>query len=609
MATREERILEIAGAPSTLRNGQRCILDTSDPELGVKAPGHKAHDGSTGVSLVKGANAYVPSIQDANMPAAVPLADGANPSLNTTSQNLLGAINELHARPTGVVSFNGRTDVVVPAPDDYNAGQIIDGSTAPGAYVEASLTNHEGRITTAETDIVTNASDITDLQDYNTTVQIATKERTGFYNADSAAANMTYDPVARTITIAANSEALYRDIPVPELAGGSWVSDPHPASPTSLLFLYHNGTTFVWDTSPWNFWDLQIAAVSYNSAGSFLNCFPETHGTMSWQSHKSGHYNIGTYLISGGDGGGFVPLSITPADRRPTVSQTVMCDEDVCHTLDAHTTQNDYSWSYLTGPTGLVNITRGNPEFVPGTATRIQYNEFTGATWQLTNVPNNSYVSFWRVDVPASQDSISQQTRYAYTPGQSVSATLDEERAKDITDLQAGELVSLAPEFRIAEQIICYQTPSNWYIVESNKIVGTRISQVVGGSGLSVVSVDNVTTKGNGTPLEPINSGYWNFVPFTTGTYIVAEDLPNNSVILADAVGVLEIEISSAWIAKTGKNFRVISKSRPRDFSNWIKIYTEGGQLFNNFHSDVSLQSVDLMLEFATDGTGVWYKD
>jgi hypothetical protein len=564
-------------------------------------------------------------------------ASGVEMTFEDSASGGVKTLSDITAGVGAVTLVFGRPGPSITADDgDYVASKIIDDSSEIGPRVSSTLDSHGGRITQNETDIstntgnistnagnigtnttnigtntgniATNASDISDIQTSHTEMRDATKEPTGFYDPDLI--TVTYNAASRTVTLTGTVKAMYRNTVLPTIING-WESGPHETTPVGLYFLYYNGTDFIWSKTPWEFWHLQIAAVSFDGASNLLACLREVHGCMPWQSHRSEHQTIGTYRVSGGDVGGYVALSITPSDRRPTVSECVVCDEDLCTTNVLHNTQNDYTWGYLLGTDLGGTVSKGNPEFVPGTSIRLQYNEFTGAVWQLTNVTNNRYVSYWLVAVPSSADSGSQQTRFFWIPGQTQSTTIDEERSLTPQDLTTIALQGLATEYVFIEQVICYQTSNNWYIQESRKLTGTRSNQVAQASGgfLSTVTSD-VTMEGVGTAISPLSDGT-TFVEVTTSTYTIDSTTRNNTIFLVNLAvpGTCDFTIDTTWIAQTNKRFRVISKDRGVSPTNKINIDTAGSELFNNIHTDVDIVDVDIMPEFITDGTDIWYKE
>jgi len=123
----------------------------------------------------------------------------------------------------------------------------------------------------------------------------------------------------------------------------------------------------------------------------------ERHGTaMAGATHYHFHETLGAFLESGG-----APTSISAdqdgsldAHAQVGMASAVLHDEDLEHTLAAKLSTADWHTLYKTGGTGVwarVDPKVAFPVANAGTG-RLAWNEFTGATWQLTEASNNSFV-------------------------------------------------------------------------------------------------------------------------------------------------------------------------------------------------------------------------
>jgi hypothetical protein len=179
-----------------------------------------------------------------------------------------------------------------------------------------------------------------------------------------------------------------------------YVSDAHPATQGDH-FLYHDGDVFVWDTAPW---DLMLTApvcyVYWSSVASAGVAYKETH-TVSRDPaiHRRLHEVDGTTLVSGGALTGYTVNTDTDAGVTYAISEAVIADEDLHTTIAALADAGPYTVWYRSGASGYWTWSTGNAvPFTFGTYPR--YNQYTGATWQLTDSPNNQFLVFYVLATP-----------------------------------------------------------------------------------------------------------------------------------------------------------------------------------------------------------------
>jgi hypothetical protein len=374
-----------------------------------------------------------------------------------------------------------------------------------------------------------------------------TKEFTGFVAPENII--VTYDSTGRTITLTGTVEGYFQGQLVTSLVSG-WVSSAHGTSNGSW-FLYYNGTAFVWSQTPWTFDMMMIAYVYYGASDKFA--IREVHGLMPWQTHKELHETVGTYFNSGGDMSGYTLASTTAAERRPSVSATVVSDEDLQSTITALADDGPYTTLTLAG-TGTSTFTTGYAEIVPVLANNPYYNLFSTPNWTQVLMANNSYMSVWLVAVPASASAASQLYRYLWVQGQS-NGSLASQQATTFNSLNLGQLASIATEFvPIGKVIIRYQG-GNWEITSVEKITGTRVSSVTAPAGnyLSTVAVD-ATLTGDGTVGNPLHvvGGGGGGTTVNFGTAIIDfgtfPGTGESSIAVTGQTGILAGSVSAAFI-------------------------------------------------------------
>jgi len=318
--------------------------------------------------------------------------------------------------------------------------------------------------------------------------------------------DVAYDMVARTITVSVSSgtfDAYYDGVKVIDGAT-TWTSDAHTASPTGTLFLYYTTGGFTWSYTPWSFMDMMVAYVFVDSSNTPRFAQREVHGFMSWEAHREFHHTVGTYRRSGGDVAGYVLLSTTADDRRPTTSATVVYDEDIPSTVTAHTSKNNYARLYLSGPTGVADPDDSVADIVELSANQPYYNQWTGTLFQKTLMTNNSFMNVFQLAIPVTTDADSQLLRYIYVAGQT-NGTISQARAEGVLDLNLGEIVLYYPEFVFIQKITIQYASGNWAWYETERLEGTRaqITSSPSGAWLSSVAHDDTLT-GAGTAASPL---------------------------------------------------------------------------------------------------------
>lgn len=321
------------------------------------------------------------------------------------------------------------------------------------------------------------------------TMQAITGEPSGF--TDPANVVVSYDPAARTVTLTGNVAAYYRGEVIPALVSG-YVSPAHDSA-NNNYFLWYNGSTILWTTSPWDFSAVPIAFVK---KGAMTVCLRETHGLMQWQSHKEAHETIGTYLKPSGGGGdiaGYTPNSTTATNRRPTIAATTLCDEDLESTLDALST-NAYTWMYLSSA-NTTNMSVDNTEIISLSGNQPYYNQWNGSAWVQTLFGNNNYAKIFVVAIPTSTDTTTKKYRYAFIQPQTVSNALSDITALTPNTVSLGDFLSVIPEFTFIGEIVVQYTSSNWVIVSSAKITGTRFNQTATASSAPKKYMTAVLTR------------------------------------------------------------------------------------------------------------------
>lgn len=351
------------------------------------------------------------------------------------------------------------------------------------------------------------------VDDYNRTVNdpTITKEPTGFLEPENVV--VTYDSSARTITLTGTVTAYYRGLVVSALTSG-WVSSAHTNTTGHIYFLYYDGSSFAWSTDAFPGFDkLLIAWVTYGASDKIG--LRECHGMMPWQCHLADHWSKGTYRLSGGTVAGITLSSTTAAERRPSVSDCLIYDEDLPTTNTALADNGPYTQFYLSS-TGVETFAVDAADIVPLSAANPYYNSFSSPTWGQTLMPSNSVATVWLMAVPASADAASQKYRFLWVQPQWITQATNSsagalataraaEAARTPGELNLGTLTSVIPELILIQRLTIQYTGGNWTIEASSALTGTRYQQsgTPSGNFLQGVTASSPLT-GTGTVADPL---------------------------------------------------------------------------------------------------------
>jgi len=426
----------------------------------------------------------------------------------------------------------------LPRDIDLNTGVLKDQYATGGiSFADAVNTTLSGFTATSLVGALNEAKeDITDLR-------TVTKETTGFEEPENVV--VTYDSAARTITLTGTVDAWYRGEHITALTSG-WVSDPHPATLDKPYFLMYNPTEgFHWDdlsVASLEFTDTLIAYVYYGTTDKWA--LRECHGLMQWQSHKELHETIGTYRTSGGTLGDFTLASTTVADRQPSVSESLVYDEDLPTSIPALASSGTYTQFYLSGAGGTANFVTTATDIVPLSTDRPYWNEFTGGAWTQTLLNTGEYMAIWVVQIPTTADTESQKYRTIFAQGQTASSTLADIQGLTPNNYNSGTLEGLTPESVFIAKVIIRYRGGNWQLIEVEALTGTRFSQATSPTGnyLSSVSSD-ATLTGTGLPSELLGIDLTNANTWTaaqkidvnsTTAFFVEQDGVKDNVLVVD---------------------------------------------------------------------------
>ena len=223
-----------------------------------------------------------------------------------------------------------------------------------------------------------------------------TLEPTGFKNRTTS--TLAYNSGTREFTLAptaTNFTVMYNGRPL--VLTSQTITIPNITAQVNYISLSSTGvlssSTAAFDFST----QIPVATIFWNPSTSDYFLGDERHGcVMDWATHTYLHQTRGAIYESGAAFNGYVLNSDALIDVRVAVDAAVFHDEDITHMPVARAEiDRCYRW-YRLGASG--DYTRSTlTDAIPAiwSANVAQYNQWTGSTWQLTNVPNNDFFNIY----------------------------------------------------------------------------------------------------------------------------------------------------------------------------------------------------------------------
>jgi len=229
---------------------------------------------------------------------------------------------------------------------------------------------------------------------------------------------------------------------------------------TDDYYIYFNSLGVL--TASTTFWDLSAVApvcyVYYNATLQDGIGLDERHGiSMDWATHTYLHLTVGTRLEYGGELTGYTLATDSNDANAWGMNAARIWDEDLTTTILAKTdptvftagTQN-YFVLYRSGASGDWTFTRSEVPFLYAAGSYFQYNEDTGATWQLTTGTANYFSKYFVFLVPA----LDEEHKIIIIPAQDEFATLDEADAYSFSNMSLGTDFPILEIEEIAEVVV-----------------------------------------------------------------------------------------------------------------------------------------------------------
>ena len=356
---------------------------------------------------------------------------------------------------------------------------------------------------------------------------------TGVYYDPSALAyelSLSYNGGTRTLTLTPSGSTfrIWVQGVLYVLTGAQTITH---SNTSGTWYLYYDSTgTLQASQTPWNILNVApIFALVFNATtGDYLPLFECHHFDNPPEVHAQDHLRTGTFDVFPATD--FAAAAYTlgqknDAGMQLSISSGTIRDEDIQYTISAVASGGPYKvWAkigssgfiQLAAPTGSTNA--GVLPFIWNTSTGyIQYNRFTGSTWQMTDVGDGNYVNYYVFQCL----SLESAKQMLFIPGQAIFATLALAQAELSTAVNF--LAGILPEFTLSHQLtflaskhnsnngMCSLAAVTRQILSGRGIVQGGTSLGVGGDLAGSTGAAEVIGV-LGSPLAALATGmpYWN---------------------------------------------------------------------------------------------------
>jgi len=322
-----------------------------------------------------------------------------------------------------------------------------------------------------------------------------TNEPNGFINRTDS--TLYYDATTATFAISGNY-AVYLDGNKFLKTGDS--ATLTPAYGTQYIYYVYNTGDFTVSPTLFNVAkDAPIAYAFFNDGATDSFLAEERHGiTMDGVTHQYLHRTVGSKYVSGMMLGDYILNSDTVANNKYSISEGTFYDEDILNEIPALPDNGPYNIFYRTGASGnwTWSKTQAYPYLI--NANSIRYNQFTGGSWQLTDITNITTSNRWVNYYVFATNAITPGFEYIIIPGQAIYTSLTLAKGESVANLSLGNLpfAEIVPVARVTHQF------STGYATANGR---ARIVAVASLTATSFVSA--IATASNHNSLSGLQGG------------------------------------------------------------------------------------------------------
>ena len=249
-------------------------------------------------------------------------------------------------------------------------------------------------------------------------------------------------------------------------------------------FVYFDATgALVTSQVPWDILSHVPTCYVFRDAISGLSIAWEErhHANRDLYWHANQHYNEGAKTRSGFAISGYVLNSSVDANIAFAIASGIVDDEDIAVTTEALPDAGPYTIMRRSGAAGdwVIDRTPVLPFLISGSDAA--YNQFTGATWQMTATANNRFLNYYVLAasaLPSTAITPASNNHYILIPGQATFASLALAQAELISAIQWGDIPfqEVAPLYKITlQRSNGYATTGRCRLAAVARIVGTYV--------------------------------------------------------------------------------------------------------------------------------------
>ena len=298
---------------------------------------------------------------------------------------------------------------------------------------------------------------------------------------------LTYNETTRTVTLTPTGSTFDVYVSGVKHTFTGAQSIVHSATGAAQFVYFDTTGTLVTGTSPWSILlHVPVCYIFQDVTNSRRIPLDERHHAgrdLYW--HHNQHFAEGTKAVSGFAASGYT-LNNGASDGvlQVAIASGRVDDEDISVTTQELAAAGPYNLLYRSGASGDWRITRAStlPCFYTGNT--LQYNQNTGATWQLTNMTEDYFVNYWvfaltalpTTDITPTPSSTQQ---FVIIAGQAIYSSQASADAETVSSLAYGSapFQEMAPLYKMTFRFNA-SNPSAY--TNTARTALTAISRVVG---------------------------------------------------------------------------------------------------------------------------------
>jgi hypothetical protein len=359
--------------------------------------------------------------------------------------------------------------------------QIIGGVGIGGGIYVADTSAFTGTVTVPTQSYNDNSTKVASTAYVDTALSIQNTvlmTPSGFENTTDSV--ITYNSSTRILTITPSGTSFnVWTTGIRHTFSASLSSTAHSDTAGTVVFYYIDSSGILQMSASYpTMYNIALVAFIYYYSSTIYLVAEERHGTvMDPATRNELHQTIGTYFVSGLVVANYtlIPASPTNTDNTYSISSGVISDEQLLLSITELSVGGPYTVLQLIG-SGVWTWTVDNTlPFYYEIDSYIQYNQYTGGSWQLTTLLQGSYVNYYIIFT----GSLSASTQILIIPGQITYSTLAAAQGENFYNLDHDGLVF--PEF-LPLYKITYRTGSSYTntgkcrIEAFTRIVGSSVS-------------------------------------------------------------------------------------------------------------------------------------